>query len=174
MIGERALALAVAELGVHEDPRSSNTGPRVREYLAGCERNSKPLGLTSGAWCAAFASWCGWMSVTTFEVPPHLWRASVAELVEDARTSGAWSQSAGSWPHCRPGDLAVFSRGYGNPLLGGQGHVGRVESLILNGFTSIEGNSGDRVARVHRLFSDHELLGFIMYPADDAYDGAPD
>jgi hypothetical protein len=56
-IGAVALSHAKRELGVKEDPASSNAGPRVSQYEA-------ILGLNHQPWCACFITWClrqaGW------------------------------------------------------------------------------------------------------------------
>jgi hypothetical protein len=47
-----ALEIALAEIGVLEDPPNSNRGPRVEEYL-------RSVDMAPGLnWCAAFTSWC--------------------------------------------------------------------------------------------------------------------
>ena len=58
-LAERALALRrPSSSWSPQVPFGSNTGPRVREYLAGCERGGHKLGLTTANWCAAFVGWC--------------------------------------------------------------------------------------------------------------------
>ena len=52
-IREKALRIAIGELGVKEHPPGSNTGPRVREYQA-----ATSLGGTGWPWCMAFVCWC--------------------------------------------------------------------------------------------------------------------
>jgi len=51
-IGLAALATAVTQLGVKENPPGSNSGPTVNEYL-------KSTDLSPGyPWCQAFLRWC--------------------------------------------------------------------------------------------------------------------
>lgn len=166
-LGCLALALSIAELdaGVREEPLGSNDGPRLRLYREHAVRNGLPLDAGSGPWCAYAASWAAWMAWHHLGdgAPdvPHSWRASVAELVSDARKVGAW-HPAGDGYVPQAGDLAIFSRGHANPLLGGEGHVGRVERLEGDVLVTIDGNVGDAWARVRRLF--RLALGFIAYP----------
>jgi hypothetical protein len=48
----RVLAWADSQVGVREEPRGSNRGPKIREYL-------ESVGLGQGyAWCAAGMYWC--------------------------------------------------------------------------------------------------------------------
>lgn len=165
-LGERALAWSLEQLGRGEEPAGSNGGPYVRGLLAPCERGGRPLGLTSGNWCAAFASAA---ARAAGEGAPHGYRAAVAELVADARECGAFVdvihvRHGGAEAH--PGDLAIFAREGGDPRRGGTGHVGRVEAFDMASgrIVTIDGNHGDRVARVGRRLTDADLVGFISYP----------
>jgi hypothetical protein len=160
-----ALSRAALEAGVREQPMGSNDGPWLRIYRSGAVRHGRPLVAGPGPWCAYAASWAAltaWHHLGA-DAPslPHGWRASVAELVEDARASGTW-HPAGDGYIPQPGDLAVFRRGHGDPTRGGEGHVGRVERLEGDALTTIDGNHGDAWARVTRPVG--EALGFIAYP----------
>lgn len=108
--------------------------------------------------------WLGGADVTPLGMPCR-WRASVAELVADARAAGAWHPADGVYSPA-PGDLAVFKRNGQDPRIGGQGHACRVERVPNDTgvFPTIDGNYGDRVARVERRLSDPELLGWIACP----------
>ncbi len=155
-----ALALAQAALaaGVREVPLGSNRGPDVDGYLAPCVRNGRllwPRGLPAegAAWCAAFVSWCVWSAKAgdrgiyvaedfdrddphreAYGWPVIGYRASVAELVDDARTTGAWRDVvAGEAPSV--GDLLCFGRDGQDPRTGGEGHAGfdAGDGLLLSG-----------------------------------------
>src|SRR5690606_10838452 len=114
-LGLRALAFALREwcAGVKEEPPGSNTGPRIREYLAHCVRDGKPLRLASGEWCAASASWCASQARREGERLPHEYRAAGIELQRDLERAGAWrpveAVRAGQYSP-RPGDLVILSR----------------------------------------------------------------
>jgi hypothetical protein len=161
-LGQRALEVAVAELGVEEVPPGSNTGPRVTAYLEGCERGGKPLGLRAGNWCAAFVGWCDAQAAQDGEQAPP-WRASVAELWADAKAGGRAHDA--SWAPAT-GDLAIFGRDGQDPRRGGPGHVGRVESFGDGSLVTIEGNSQNAVRRVARRLGElvngaEPLVGWI-------------
>ena len=166
-LGCRALRLSVAEMeaGVREFPAGSNDGPKIRLYRAGAWRHGLPLAAGPGPWCAYAACWSAEVAWQEMPLdaphPPHGWRASVYELVTDARAADAW-RPAGAGYQPQPGDLAVFARDGQSPLTGGAGHVGRVESSTVDTVTSIDGNVGDRWARVTRPLA--EVLGWIAYP----------
>lgn len=186
-LGAAALALAQQELaaGVCEEPRGSNTGPRVRLYLGGCVRGGKGLGLTAAEWCASFVSFCVWTAAwpemrpgapgmrTLFwsatdradRDPPIGYRAAVAELVADARAASAWHDvseiAPGAGP--QPGDLLVFGRGGHDPRAGGTGHVAIVETGDTGSWVAIGGNQGDAVSAQPRGLQDvaEPLVGWI-------------
>lgn len=147
------LARALGEVGVVET--APNTSPRIAEYLAGCERGGVLLGLVADEWCAAFAGWCG----------ARPWRASVWEMVEDARAAGTLREVGSYWPS--PGDLAVYGRLGQSPLeRGGRGHVGRVVKAQGLEVVDVSGNSGpnaDRVAVMVRKLPD--VLAWIAVEA---------
>lgn len=166
--GLRALRAAERELelGVKETPAGSNSGPRIREYLRGCVRDRTlpdgsverfKLNLSAASWCAAFASWCAFADARDEEVP-HRYRASVAELWRDAVRGGA-ARPVDYTP--TPGDLVIFMRAGNDPRHGGVGHVGRVSAApdASGHYETIEGNAGDKVARVRHKLGD--CVGWI-------------
>ena len=159
-LGQRALALSLAELAadVREDPSTPNDSPRIAVYRSGAMRGSKPLRAGPGPWCAYGACWA---AAQAGAGAPHGWRASVAELIADARDAGAWHPAESGYEP-QPGDLACFGRAGGDPRRGGTGHVGRVERVEASQVTTIDANVGDRWARVTRARG--AVLGWIAYP----------
>lgn len=179
-LGAFALAAAVAELerGAREEPPGTNGGPDIERYLSGCVRGGRPIGIKTGAWCAAFAGWCDHEAQRAMRAanpgsaptPPVEWRAAVWELVEDARRSGAWREVGEYSPLA--GDLAIYKRSGQDPRHQGHlGHVGRVEVPppdAAGRYTTIDGNSGPggyRVARVEHHLPEAALVGWICYKA---------
>lgn len=177
------LARFELERGAREEPLGSNAGADVRRYLRWCVRHGMPLPLTVGAWCAGFASWCVWggehggehmgpadalgwapgATVRGYPIPPVGYRAAVAELVDDARASGAWhGMQAALAP--LPGDLLVMRRDGHDPTVGGEGHVEIVEDEAPGGIVTIGGNVGNRVARMVRTPADG-IVGWISIGA---------
>jgi len=137
--GRLALAEAVRQLGVREEPPGSNR---------------QPFGVWFGsdgkAWCAMFASWC--------------FHAAGIELCEGHAGAGVrkgkgcawvptiawWLQQRGWWlPQMAtpsPGDLVLYDWDGG-----AADHIGIVESAPKPGrIVAIEGNVFSRVARMTR------------------------
>jgi len=166
--------------GVGEAPPGSNSGPRVREYLAPCVRGDKntKLHLTASNWCMAFSSWCTYQALNVHDkAPPHGYRAGVVEAVADVRDAGArwtgqWVPVAlargGQWaPH--PGDLAIYDRSDPRrPETSWWRHVNRVVTFDAaeGTFRTVGGNEGGKVALAEQAITKSTLLGFIAYPQE--------
>jgi uncharacterized protein (TIGR02594 family) len=157
--GLEHLARAVGELGVKEIP-GTPSNPRIEAYLAVALRDGRPLNLRGDSevsWCACFASWCG--------LPPGMTpRAAVSELVADARAQGRWYATETARAPA-PGDLAIFKRAGGDPRIGGNGHVARVEISpdATGAYVTIGGNEADQVRRTLRSTREPDLVGWIVY-----------
>jgi hypothetical protein len=128
--GQRALAVAQAEVGVAEQPPGSNDGPRIAEY------RTATAGSAVGPWCAYFTSWCASQAgVPLGEVGQGF--GSVAALYAWAQRTGR-AVPAGQGVSPSAGDLIVW---------GGR-HIGIVESVDPDGsIHTIEGNSSNAVSR---------------------------
>lgn len=124
---QRALKVAIGELGVKEHPAGSNDGPRVHEY----QRATGAFGLS---WCASFVAFC-------FERVGHplsgFNTAYVPSYVDAAKASrhGLRAISAAA---ARPGDLVCFDwQGDGTC-----DHIGILKTKVSGGrFQSVEGNT---------------------------------
>jgi len=174
-LGERALLLSIHEMesGVREEPPGSNTGVRIREYLAPAHRDGKFLGLEAAEWCAAAACWTAYTCLGPYtdrgtadrhddEVMPHAYRVSGIEIEEDAKRNGTWWPAKSGY-RPRRGDLALYKRG----SQAWQRHVVRVEVEPdeAGRFRSVGGNEkGNAWQRTPRRMDDADLLGFVEYP----------
>jgi peptidoglycan hydrolase-like protein with peptidoglycan-binding domain len=140
---DRALQIASTQVGVREQPKGSNRGPEVDEYL-------RAVGLNpahgSFAWCVAFAFWC------FKEAARDLGRAN--PLVKTAGVLDHWNKAGqkgiqrittakavGNPALVRPGHLFVMDFG------GGLGHLGIVERVAGGRIVTIEGNSNEGGSR---------------------------
>ena len=120
----RALAVAISQLGVQEDPKGSNSGPQVNKYLAS-------VGLGPGySWCMAFVYWC------------FREANAASQLVTTGGVLRQWNER----PKLRvtvpaPGDIFIMD--YGKGL----GHTGIVEKVVGDKIHTIEGNTNDEGSR---------------------------
>ena len=162
-VGLAALAIAQGEVGVHETPGPGTTA-RVAEYLSGCVRSGRLIGLVGDgpAWCCAFVGWC------EHGLPGALpWRAAVTERWQDAKALGLTRERG---YRAKPGDQAVFARAGGDPRRGGAGHIALVEVGVddAGDYLAIGGNEGGAahhggaVLRTPRNVSDPSLVGWIV------------
>lgn len=133
------LGKAASQLGVREQPRDSNSGPEVDEYL---RRAGVPLTLPASrkSWCCAFVYWC------FDEAAREAGRAN--PMVRTAGCLDHWNRAAGSGAR-----RIVASRAAGDPALlrpgmvfimdfgGGLGHTGFVERVNGGLIHTVEGNT---------------------------------
>jgi len=139
------LQIALSQLGVTEEPKGSNSGKMVNEYL-------KSVGLNPGySWCMAFVYWCFKQS-----------EIGVDDLVRTGGVLRQWNETPPEFKvkHPEPGDIFIMDFGKG------KGHTGLVVSVDGDSFLTIEGNSdssgsrtGGMVCQNHRKTS--SCKGFI-------------
>lgn len=128
------LTAAGREVGVEEDPLGSNTGPRVRQYQA-----STPLEGTGWPWCAAFITWL--LRLLGLDVS---WCSPATKIM---------------WDRARERGYAITNPVEGCLIIWPGVHVGLVTAVHANGTVStIEGNSGDMVARRTRLIAGAKFI----------------
>jgi hypothetical protein len=126
MLKEKALQIAVTQLGVQENPKGSNSGKEVNEYL-------KSVGLGKGfSWCAAFIYWCFNKAALDLKVPNP--------LIKTGGVLAHWNQADKKYrvtTSPEPGDIFIMDFGKG------LGHTGIVESTTASHINTIEGNASD-------------------------------
>lgn len=164
-LGFRTLSVALGEWcdGVREEPMGSNTGQRIREYFAICERNGKQIQTRVGEWCAAAASWCTKQALRQGEEAPHGFRIGGAELEGDLKRSGAWmpvEHVRSGLYSLRPGDLVILSRG----TEAWTRHACRLVAHRGDVIWTIGGNESNQWMLTPRRIGDAKLLGFGAYP----------
>lgn len=120
-MGDRAVAYAMTQVGVHETPWGSNRGHDVERY-------QRSTGAYGKAWCASFFWYC--------------WQRAGYTGPTDA---GAWHSTDNygtrvDLAHARPGDGVSFNTGAGHIglYLGHDPHAGTVRT--------VDGNTNDQVA----------------------------
>jgi hypothetical protein len=121
-----ALKVALKEVGVKEEPKGSNSGKRVEEYL-------KSVGLGKGfSWCMAYVYWCFKQASLELKI--------TNPLIKTGGVLAHWNQADKKYrvtTSPEPGDIFImdFSKGLG--------HTGIVESITASHINTIEGNASD-------------------------------
>lgn len=153
-LAEAALKIALANEGVSENPKGSNSGPEVNIYL-------KSIGLGKGyPWCMAFVYWCVNTACKEMNMPNPLVKTGGVLSQWNETTLRKFPSRASA---VKPGDVFImeFSKG--------MGHTGFVEKVAGGMIYTIEGNTNDdgsregyEVAKRQRLIS--SMKGFIQLP----------
>ena len=145
---DKALELALSQVGVKEDNRS-NDSAEIRKYKKGTKDNNP--------WCASFASWLfgsgqGLKNSRTFG-----YSASSQEIRRRAEKEGFYAdKDCGYKP--KVGDLMIIR----NEKKPDKGHIGIITAINADGsFETIEGNYENTVAKVHRSMETKDLNGFV-------------
>ena len=169
-IAALALGVAIGQVGQQEEPKGSNSGPMVDQYL-------HSVGLHRGyAWCQAFVHWCYDQAAQQGgRANPVAKTAGVHDCWNKAGNSSAGdpgnhfrkvtkSEAVASPQLVTPGCQFILL--FGN----GAGHTGLVEKLEGTALYTVEGNSnnngsreGYEVVRHKRSLTDEALAGFICY-----------
>lgn len=144
---QKALKVAIGQIGQKENPLGSNWGKPVQDYL-------KSVGINFPAsWCMAFVYWC-------FEQcgPGN-------PLVKTGGVLNAWNTADKKYRVVgdpQPGDIFIMNFGKG------LGHTGIVEKVDANFIYTIDGNTNDsgsregiEVCRKQRTRS--KIVGYLRY-----------
>lgn len=137
--------------------------PKHKEILAAYNsQKSLPRGYkmtVNDAWCATFVSAIAIMCGYTAIIPTE---CSCGYLVDKAKKMGIWQESDSYVP--KPGDILLYDwddNGSGDDT-GWPDHVGYVEKVSGNSFTTIEGNAGNgEVKRISLKVNQKNIRGFI-------------
>jgi len=149
-LAQRALQIANAQVGVHEDPGNKNTGPQVNAYL-------KSVGLGPGySWCMAFLYWCFEQAAKEMDIKNPMYKTGgvLKQWNESKLKYGVISP--------QPGDIGIMDFG------GGFGHTFIVDHVEGIWVYTIEGNSNDEGSREgfevckRRRISD-KVKGFLRF-----------
>lgn len=127
-LSQKTIEIAIAQIGVEEIPKYTNSGPEVEIYL-------RSVGLTKGySWCMAFVYWC-------------VQNASLqTKFKNPLKKTGGVLDQYNSRPlliHSIPQEGDIFILDLGKGL----GHTGIVEKIVGNIIHTIEGNTNDRGSR---------------------------
>lgn len=151
-LSDKAIDMAIVELGVQENPIYSNWGRDVSKYLLS-------VGIDFPAsWCAALVYWCFNQACIDLAMENPLTKtAGVLRLWNSAKPANKVTEP-------QAGDIFIMDFGKG------LGHTGIVEKTDKDFIYTIEGNSnnnGDRngyeVVRHGRLINNHLIKGYLRY-----------
>ncbi len=129
---EKALEVAIGEIGNQEIPKGSNDGPHVTKYLS-------TVGLKPPQfWCMAFVMWCFFQAAEKMGI--------VLKILRTGSVMGFYNwvkKNHPDWIVSSPmaGDIGIMDFG------GGHGHTFLVRNAVLYKVDTIEGNSNDEGSR---------------------------
>jgi hypothetical protein len=124
--------IAISQLGVEENPRGSNWGAEIKEYL-----NSVGINFQA-SWCMAFVYWCV-RECCAVTGEPNI-------LVQTGGVLHQWNNIDDRYKLtgadlAQAGDIFIMDLGKG------LGHTGFVEGVEGNTLHTIEGNTNDTGSR---------------------------
>lgn len=149
---QKALEIAISQLGVHEQPKGSNRGPEVDEYI-------KSVGLDPAGknpWCAAFVYWC------FDQAAKSMGRQN--PLFKTGHVLTSWKMRKDKFRALtpQPGDIGIMDFGKGT------GHMFIVETAHIDHTDNIEGNTNDEGSRegyevCRRSRQRAKVLGYLRF-----------
>ncbi len=113
-LGQSALNIALSQNGVSEQPKGSNGGPEVTQYL-------KSVGMGAGnAWCMAFVYWCVNKAAADLGRKNPLVKTAGVMLQYNSTSLRKLPKTA---KNIQPGDIFIMQFGHGT------GHTGFVKEV---------------------------------------------
>lgn len=130
-LAEKALSIAISQVGQMEKPIGSNWGEPVKSYLASVNINFP------AAWCYAFVYWCFDQAAQQLGIPNPLPKTgSVLHAWETADQQHKFTDDPQS------GDIFIMDLGKG------LGHAGLTKLVTNNhNLSTVEGNTNDTGSR---------------------------
>jgi hypothetical protein len=128
-LSNKALEVAISQIGQQEKPLGSNWGQPVQSYLA-----SVGIGFPA-SWCMAFVFWCFKRASEEMKV--------TNTAVKTGGVLKAWTEAPKECKSLVPIIGSVFIMDYGRGL----GHTGIVEKFDAVNVYTIEGNTNDTGSR---------------------------
>jgi hypothetical protein len=123
-LAQKTLEIAIAQIGVEEIPKYTNSGPEVEIYL-------KSVGLGKGySWCMAFIYWCTQNASRQTAIKNPL--KKTGGVLDQYNSRPFLVQSIP-----KAGDIFILDLGKG------LGHTGIVEKVTGDIIHTIEGNTND-------------------------------
>ncbi len=129
---ELALENAITQIGQQENPKGSNWGHPVQDYLA-----SVGIGFPA-SWCMAFLYWCFDHAANSLGQENPLFKTGGVLAQWNNRKE---NRLALDYHDLEPGDIFIMD--YGRGL----GHTGIIETIDGENLHTIEGNTNDTGSR---------------------------
>lgn len=147
---QKALEVAITQLGKEEIPRGSNWGEPVKSYLASVGINFP------ASWCMAFDYWCFKEAAKEMGIK--------TPLTKTGGVLNAWQKAPASVKVTDPQPGDVFIQDHGHGL----GHTGIVEWVEGDVLHTIEGNTNDTGSRegyevCRRTRKKSSVIGYLRY-----------
>lgn len=147
---QKAIEIAISQLGQEEKPRGSNWGEPVKSYLAS-------VGITFPAsWCMSFVYWCFLQAAKALNIK--------TPLTKTGGVLNAWNKAPATVKVTdpQPGDIFIQDHGHG------LGHTGIVERVEGDNVYTIEGNTNDTGSRegyevCRRVRKKSSIIGYLRY-----------
>lgn len=146
---QKALEIAITQIGEEEVPRGSNWGVPVKDYLAS-------VGISFPAsWCMAFIYWCFRNASVELNVPN--------KAVQTGGVLAAWNKGQ-MYAITDPQAGDVFIMDFGHGL----GHTGIIEAIDGDNLKTIEGNTNDTGSRegyevCRKIRHKSKIKGYLRY-----------
>lgn len=159
------LFAAISDLGCQEEPFGSNDGPKIAHLVTNEGQSYRDYWQIAPGpalpWCAMAVS--QWIKVgldvsSWSQTPQGAWFGGVSQWQQWAKQNGCWSFDA------KPGSIFIMGRaGSGSDAADSAraGHCGLVVGCTPISITTVEGNTGNKVASRERRSRD--CIGFIEW-----------
>jgi surface antigen len=148
---QKALEVAISQIGEEEKPRGSNWGEPVKSYLASVGINFP------ASWCMSFVYWCFKQAAKELGI--------VTPLVKTGGVLNAWNKAPAAVKVTKPQPGDIFIQDHGHGL----GHTGIVVKVNKDGtIDTIEGNTNDTGSRegyevCRRVRKQSSIIGYLRY-----------
>lgn len=141
------VSIALSQLGYHESSSTSKLSGSS-SGSGNCTEYGRYYGMTRGAWCAMFVSWCAREAgVSTSVIPKYAAVRSYHSYYKKKGRFYSWSKVRKKSYAPKEGDLII----YANVKGGTAHHIGYVVSVTYTSskvkIVTVEGNSSDQVRR---------------------------
>ncbi|MCD7830014.1 MAG: DUF2272 domain-containing protein [Clostridiales bacterium] len=141
------VSIALSQLGYHESSSTSKLSGSS-SGSGNCTEYGRYYGMTRGAWCAMFVSWCAREAgVSTSVIPKYAAVRSYHSYYKKKGRFYSWSKVRKKSYVPKEGDLIL----YANVKGGTAHHIGYVVSVTYTSskvkIVTVEGNSSDQVRR---------------------------